>query len=326
MLAPKVGVDGPAARHHHGAGRDLQRGVFGRADDRLVGQVVHARRPRQDDARRQHGALAYDRPLVDAAAAADEHVVLDHDRRRADGLQHAADLGRRRQVDALADLPAAAYQRVAVHHRPGADVGAHVDVHRRHAHDARREVRPAADRRAARHDADAAVDAEALDGVGVLVEKGELVARQVHDLAEPEAEQDAALDPAVGAPHPVISALGGTHLARLQRVEQALERRAGPVAGGVDVAFDVGLQVGEVGHGGSWERGPKVPLAGRRRQRGRRGSPNPPEPGAPGAWLGRPRCRTKRALLRSTAGQPAICPYPTHSRRATLGPRSPRSG
>ena len=102
---------------------------------------------------------ANDRALVDAAVAADEHVVLDDDRRRVHRLEHAADLRRRAQVHALADLRARADERVRIDHRPAVDIRADVHVHRRHAHHARREVRAAAHRRAARHDAHAVVAA-----------------------------------------------------------------------------------------------------------------------------------------------------------------------
>ena len=64
---------------------------------------------------------AHDGALVHAAVAADEHVVLDHDRRGIDRLEHAADLRGGAQVHALADLRARADQRVRVDHRARAD-------------------------------------------------------------------------------------------------------------------------------------------------------------------------------------------------------------
>ena len=93
----------------------------------------------EDGSGGEHRAFAHDGALVDAAVAADEHVVFNDHGAGVDRLEHAADLRRGAQVDALADLRAGADQRVRIDHRALVDVGAGVDVHGRHADDAARE-------------------------------------------------------------------------------------------------------------------------------------------------------------------------------------------
>ena len=195
----------PGARNHHRAGRDLERAVRLAAVDAVAHQVEHRRAAGEDRAWRQHRALPHDRALVHAAVPAHQHLVLDHDRQRARGLEHAADLRRGREVDPLADLRAGADQRVGVDHRPVVHIRADVHVHRRHAHDAAAEVAPIADRGAAGHDPYAVLGSEGAERVGVLVEEGEGAAGGGRpDLSQAEAEQDARLHPRVGAPasHP----------------------------------------------------------------------------------------------------------------------------
>ena len=119
----------------------------GRLDDRSVHQVVDRRRSREHGARGDHRALLDHRAFVETGVAADQHVVFDDHRHGAHRLEHAADLRRGADVHARADLRARSDQRVRIHQRSFADVGADVDVHRRHAdhaagRDARRRASP----------------------------------------------------------------------------------------------------------------------------------------------------------------------------------------
>ena len=143
-----------------------------------------------------------DGAFVNPGVPADQHVVFDDDGQRADGLDDAADLRAGAEVHAPADLRARSDERVRVDERAFVDVRADVDVHRRHADDAARDERAFADRRAARHDAHAGGDARLLQRHRVLVVErpAAVIGRHVHDVAEPEPEQDALLDPRVDAP------------------------------------------------------------------------------------------------------------------------------
>ena len=77
------------------------------------------------------------------------------------------------EVHALADLRAGSDQRVRIDHRAVVDVGADVDVHRRHADDALAEVRAVADGRSAGHDADAVAASKRLSGIVSLSTNGQ---------------------------------------------------------------------------------------------------------------------------------------------------------
>ena len=81
---PVVRSDG-TRDDHRSFGHD-QRLPRLRFDDPLVRQIVDRRGPGKDGARSEHRAALDDRSLVDAAIAADEHVVFDDDRQRAHRL------------------------------------------------------------------------------------------------------------------------------------------------------------------------------------------------------------------------------------------------
>jgi hypothetical protein len=212
----------------HGTLGDLERLLARAAQLALAHQVVDRRARGQHHAGSDHRPAAHQHPLVDAGVAAQQHVVLDDHRPGPDGLEHAADLGRRGDVHALADLGARAHQGVAVDHRAGADEGAHVDVHGRHADHPAPQVGAAPHRRAAGHQAHAAVGGEALRHERGLVHEGPQLARgpgtDLDHRRGTEDRQDLLLDPAVDGPGAVGATLGHAHLARLQRVEQRLAR------------------------------------------------------------------------------------------------------
>ena len=84
----------------------------------------------------QHRAPLHHRAFVDAAIAADQHVVFHDHRQRAHRFQHAADLAGGRDVAVPADLRAASHQGVRIDHGAVVHVGAGVDIHGRHAGDA----------------------------------------------------------------------------------------------------------------------------------------------------------------------------------------------
>ena len=66
---------------------------------------------------RNHRARLDDRAFVDAGVPADERVVFDDDRKRADRLDDAADLRAGADVHARADLRARADERVRIDER-----------------------------------------------------------------------------------------------------------------------------------------------------------------------------------------------------------------
>src|ERR1035438_6994728 len=96
--------DGARSRHYHRTFRHDQRMLRTLVVNVPVDDVVERRGPGDDGARTEHGAPLDDGSFVDAAIAADQHVVFDNHGHRTDRLQHAADLRCRAQVNALTDL------------------------------------------------------------------------------------------------------------------------------------------------------------------------------------------------------------------------------
>ena len=141
--SPPGNVAGPGGRHRDAPRRDDA------PADLLAGLGVDHR----DRAGRgctpapSTDAVAHPGPLGDDAAAADEAVVADHDRRGVGRLEHAADADAARQVDVGADLGARADRGPRVDHRVRAHPGADVHVARHH-HHAAVEERPEPGRRA----------------------------------------------------------------------------------------------------------------------------------------------------------------------------------
>src|ERR1700739_2197944 len=100
-----------------------------------VHDVVDRCASRQDCAGGQHRALAHDGAFVDAAVAADKHIVFDDDGVGVPRFEHAP-----------------------------ADVGADIDIHRRNADHATSQIRTLPNRGAADDDADALFGSEAAGG------------------------------------------------------------------------------------------------------------------------------------------------------------------
>src|SRR5712692_4142148 len=125
----------------------------------------------------------------------------------------------------LANLSTRPHQSVAVDHCAFIDVSAGVDEHRRHAHDAGRDVRAVAYARAAGHDADMIVRRKFSDWISVLVEKlkTETCRRHFHNRAHAKAEQDAALHPGIRFPLAAGIAFGGANLATIERLFELIE-------------------------------------------------------------------------------------------------------
>ena len=93
---PGADRDRARAGHDHGAFGNDERLPGLRLDDAAVRQVVDRRRAGEDRARPRAPRALDDRALVDAAVAADQHVVLDDHRHRADRLDARRRSARRR--------------------------------------------------------------------------------------------------------------------------------------------------------------------------------------------------------------------------------------
>src|SRR5581483_6054393 len=122
----------------------------------------------------------------------------------------------------LSDLRAAAYQRVGIDHGSIAHVGAHVDVHRRHANHALAHVAAIADAGASGYESHAVLHAHPFHRIRGLVEKrlAFRIDRHVHNLAHAKANQDPLLHPPVDPPPRALrrTRLRGANTALVQRV------------------------------------------------------------------------------------------------------------
>src|SRR5438552_9705982 len=120
------------ARHHDRIRRHLALKIF------AAGAVDDAGRGADEHAHGEHRALAHDHALGHFRARADEAIVLDDDRRRLQGFEHAADAGAAGNMAVLADLRAGADRGPGVDHGAAVDIGAEIDE-RGHQHHARRD-------------------------------------------------------------------------------------------------------------------------------------------------------------------------------------------
>src|SRR2546426_805513 len=149
-----------------------------------------------------------------------------------------------------AHLRATTYERMGIHHRAVTHIGAGVDVHGWHARNAASDKSAIANAGAARHNAHAALDREAFDGIRAFVEERlpRAVDRHIHHRSHAEAEQDPFLDPAVDTPSAFRFWvwLGGTHRASVQSVFEALKQPKMIVGVslrfGVEESLDLSLQ------------------------------------------------------------------------------------
>src|SRR5947207_3185891 len=116
---------------------------------------------------------------------------------------------------------------MAVDHRAGVDIGADVDVHRRHADHSRRDVRPVADARPPGDEAHIVLERGGTNWISVLVEEREARVRgHVDQRPHAEAEQDALLDPGVDAPGAAGAPLGRADLTPGERSAEFGEQGA----------------------------------------------------------------------------------------------------
>src|SRR5262249_25740998 len=124
--------------------------------------------------------------------------VLTYAGPRINRLQDASDRRGRAQVHALPNLCTRPDERVRINHRAFVDVGANIDEHRRHADNGRSYVGPHAYRRPSGHDSDAIGNRKPASREGVFIDEAEaLAASHQREFSEPEAEEDALLDPNV---------------------------------------------------------------------------------------------------------------------------------
>src|SRR6185437_3657110 len=226
--------------------RTLGRGAI----DMFVDDVVHRSGASEDGSCAEHSAAADLRAFVHAAVAAYEHVIFNDDRRSVDRLEHAANLRRCAQVDALADLCAGADESMGVDESALGDVCAHVEVHGRHADHPRCKMGALAHGRAAGHDAHTVANAEAASGKGTLIdERKRAGTAHLFEFAQAEAEQNAFLHPGIHAPFAVAlfsraNAAGGERSAEIGENSARLGYVFGGERGGRVERFDIGLESG----------------------------------------------------------------------------------
>src|SRR5688500_14465508 len=133
VLAGKLAADNPRPIDDDSSFRDLERTSAATTHDAIVHDVVDTNRCCKHDSGREHRAPSNDRSLVHSTVAADQYVVLDDHGAGPHWLENAADLRRSAHVYAAADLCARAHERMRIDHAAFVDVGADIDVHRRHA-------------------------------------------------------------------------------------------------------------------------------------------------------------------------------------------------
>lgn len=199
-----VPEDGLGAADDDGVSRHDDAALGVALDELALRGVENGRRGGDDDAGGDHGPFFHDGPLINTAVAAYKGSVFNDGRDGAGGLEDAADLGGRGDMDVLPYLGAGTDGDVGVDHGARADIGADVDIGRRHDDAAGSEIGAAADAGAARDDAYAVLGREMPHREGVLVVEGELALGHVTDSTELEAGEDDFLDVAVDRPDAVF--------------------------------------------------------------------------------------------------------------------------
>src|SRR5262249_26591437 len=137
LLGAPAPTHGARTRHDDRSRRDFERLVALGSIHGLAYEIIHWRAARQNNAGTEYRPRPHHCALIDTAIAADQHVVFNDDRGGVDRFEHATDLRRRAEMDARADLSTGTDEGMRVDHRAGSDVGADVDIHRRHADNAR---------------------------------------------------------------------------------------------------------------------------------------------------------------------------------------------
>src|SRR6185369_5203280 len=100
---------------HDGAFGNHQRSIRRWTNDLAFDEIVHRRRSRQDGAGRDDGLRPYDDAFVQTGIAADERLVFDDHRQRADWFDDPANLRGRADMNTGTDL------------RAGSDEGVRID-------------------------------------------------------------------------------------------------------------------------------------------------------------------------------------------------------
>ena len=106
LLRSRSLADRTASRHDHCAGRNHHLAVLV-SPDIFSGSSIEDRCRRIDDhACTDHRILLDDGALIDAAVSADEHIVLDDDRKSPYRLEHSTKLRCSRKMHVLSHLRA----------------------------------------------------------------------------------------------------------------------------------------------------------------------------------------------------------------------------
>jgi hypothetical protein len=150
-----------------------------------------------------------DRPFVNAAVSADHDVILDDDRDSSYRLKHPADLYSGAEVHAFSDLGAGTHQRMAVNQCVFIDIGADIDVGRRHDDDARGNIGSVAHRTAAWDNPPSALRGEFLYRQRVFISEAEhAVVSDIGEHSRPKRPEYDPLDIRIGVPPAVDTGCG----------------------------------------------------------------------------------------------------------------------
>src|SRR4051812_13562744 len=117
---------------------------------------------------------------------------------------------------------------MGVNHGAFVNVSANVHEHGRHAHDARSEIGPHPDGRAAGHYAHAVCQVEAMEREGVFVNKTEdFGVAHLSEFAQPKSEKNALFHPDIHAPSALGIRFRGAYLAFGQRGTEVTKHMVG---------------------------------------------------------------------------------------------------
>src|SRR5688572_22626955 len=105
---------------------------------------------------------------------------------------------------------------MAVDHGSFIHVRAYIDVHRRHAHDARRDIRAIPNAGSTRNYAHVITDGNSPDRVSIFIEETKAVSRHINQPAHAKANQNPLFHPCVYLPRSVTRTFGRAYLAAIQ--------------------------------------------------------------------------------------------------------------